>query len=225
MVIVVAGMDVAASRLAVFARLRRIVAEESQGFAATAVGSNMTEADVLVAEVMPFLAACRFLEKQAGILLATRRPDGGRPLWLIGTRLVVRRVPFGIVLILSRRNYPLLLPTVQVVEALAAGNAVLVKPAPGCAGSIDALAELLRRAGLPDALCIVLPDSHETGEQALAAGVDKVVLTGGEATGPHVLRRLAETLTPATMELSGDDAAIVLPGRQSRRWRAPSLTV
>lgn len=199
-------------RLAVITRLRRTLARHSRGLAATAVRPNMTEADVLVAEVMPFLAACRFLENQAPKLLATRRPDGGRPVWLIGTRLVVRRVPFGVVLILAPRNYPLLLAAVQIVQALTAGNAVLVKPAPGCAAPVHALAEALQRAGLPEALCTILPDSHEAGEQALAAGADKVILTGGVSTGRLVLARLAETLTPATMELSGDDAAIVLPG-------------
>ena len=46
----------------------------------------------------------------------------------------------------------------------------------------------------------------------MAAGADKVVLTGSGDTGRRVLAKLAETLTPTTMELSGDDAMIVLPG-------------
>jgi acyl-CoA reductase-like NAD-dependent aldehyde dehydrogenase len=49
-------------------------------------------------------------------------------------------------------------------------------------------------------------------EEAIAEGVDHVVLTGSAETGKAVLRQLAETLTPATMELSGCDAVFVLPG-------------
>ncbi|MFO1028248.1 MAG: aldehyde dehydrogenase family protein [Acetobacteraceae bacterium] len=199
-------------RLAVIARLRRLCARDPQALAATAMRPNMNEADILVAEVMPLLAACRFLERQAPRLLAPRRPDGQRPIWLAGAQLQVRRLPLGIVLIIAPRNYPLLLAGVQAIQALTAGNGVVVKPAPGFAAPMQALGDALLRAGLPDGLFAVLADTHEAGEQALALGADKVVLTGGEATGRRVLARLAETLTPATLELSGDDAVIVLPG-------------
>jgi len=74
------------------------------------------------------------------------------------------------------------------------------------------LGDALRRAGLPGGLLTILPDSHAAGIEALQAGADKVVLTGGGQTGRRVLSQLAETATPATMELSGDDALIVLPG-------------
>ena len=200
------------NRLAVIGNLRRQLAVDCQAWAATVVRPNMTEVDVLVAEVMPFLAACRFLEQQATRILTPRRPPGQRPPWLFGTRLLVRRVPFGGILIMAPRNYPLLLPAVQALQALAAGNGVLVKPAPGFTTPMAFLGDRLRRAGLPDGLFAVLPDTHAAGSAALRAGADKVVLTGGARTGRLVLAELAGTMTPATMELSGDDAMIVLPG-------------
>lgn len=201
-----------ADRLAVIGRLRRLVAAECRACAMTASRPNMSEADILVAEVMPLLAALRFLQKQAARILAPRRPAGGRPLWLVGTDLRVRRLPFGAVLILAPRNYPLLLPAIQAVQALVAGNGVVLKPAPNRAGPMLFLGDALRRAGLPVGLFAVLPDSHAAGAQALRAGADKVVLTGAGETGRLVLAQLAETMTPATMELSGDDALLVLPG-------------
>jgi acyl-CoA reductase-like NAD-dependent aldehyde dehydrogenase len=172
----------------------------------------MSEADVLVAEVMPLLSACRFMEKHASRVLAPRRPAGGPPVWLRGTRILVRRLPFGAVLILAPSNYPLFLPGAQAVQAIVAGNGVMVKPAPGAAGPMLFLGDALRRSGLPEGLFAVLPDSHTTGTQALRVGADKVVLTGGYETGRRVLRELAETVTPSIMELSGDDALVVLPG-------------
>ncbi len=199
-------------RLAVIRRLRRLLARECRAWANTVVRPNMSEADVLVAEVVPSLSACRFLEAQAARILKPRRPVGRRPVWLTGTRLVVRRVPFGGVLILSPRNYPLLLPTIQALQALVAGNGVMVKPAPGLGGPMLFLGDALRRAGLPTGLFATLSDTHATGSAALCVGADKVVLTGGGETGRRVLAQLAETLTPATMELSGNDALLLLPG-------------
>jgi acyl-CoA reductase-like NAD-dependent aldehyde dehydrogenase len=199
-------------RLAVLRRLRRLVAAESRDFARSALRPAMGEADILVAEVTPLLAACRFLEKHAAGLLADRRGLGARPLWLAGTRLRVRRIPFGVILILGPRNFPLMLTGVQVLQALAAGNGVALKPAPGWAAPMRKLAEALDRAGLPPGLLQLLPDTLEAGSAALRAGPDKVVLTGGLETGRRVLAQLARVPTPATMELSGDDAMIVLPG-------------
>ena len=200
------------NRLAIIARLRRLLAADCQSWAATAARPNMKLGEILVAEVLPCLAACRFLERQAARILAPRSPLGRRPAWLIGTSLVVRRMPFGGILIIAPRNYPLLLPFVQIIQALAAGNGVMVKPAPGYIETMRFLADALKRSGLPEGLFAVLPDSHVAGENALSAGADKVVLTGGEDTGRYVLAQLSKSITPATMELSGDDALVVLPG-------------
>ena len=69
------------------------------------------------------------MEKQAGEILAPRRLSRrGRPMWLRGVSVELRREPFGIVLIVGASNYPLFLPGVQALQALVAGNAVLIKP-------------------------------------------------------------------------------------------------
>ncbi len=174
---------------------------------------SRTVADTLVAEVLPLIEACRFLEREAGRILATRRlGSAGRPIWLAGLQTEVERAPWGVVLVLAAANYPLLLAGVQTLQALVAGNAVLWKPAPGTEGPARALRALLMACGLDAELLTVLDSSVEAGTRALASGVDHVVLTGSAETGKAVLRQLAETLTPATMELSGCDAVFVLPG-------------
>ncbi len=73
-----------------------------------------------------------------------------------------------------------------------------------------ALASLLQEAGLPDGVFQVLDPA--AGEAAVRAGFDHIVLTGSAETGQRVLAAAADTLTPATMELSGSDAVFVLPG-------------
>ncbi|HET8721044.1 MAG TPA: aldehyde dehydrogenase family protein, partial [Nitrospira sp.] len=113
------------------------------------------------------------------------------------------------VLILAPSNYPLFVPGVQVLQALATGNVVRVKPAPGCSAPLLRMADLLAQSGLPRGILEVLGDTVEAAERAIGARPDKVILTGTVETGRSVLSSLAQFVIPATMELSGCDAAFV----------------
>jgi acyl-CoA reductase-like NAD-dependent aldehyde dehydrogenase len=117
-----------------------------------------------------------------------------------------------VILILAPGNYPLFLPGVQLLQALTAGNAVLLKPAPGCTAPLAALSALLEDAGLPSELVQLLHEDVAGARAAIAQGVERVVLTGSAETGRRVLADLVPQLTPATLELSGNDAVFVLPG-------------
>jgi len=205
-------------RLAVIGRLRRRMASGAIELAETVPtrlpgALHRTVADTLGAEVLPVMEACRFLERSAGRILAPKRLGvKGRPLLLAGLDSRVERAPWGVVLVIGAGNYPLLLAGVQAIQALTAGNAVLWKPAPGTEAVAWAFRDLLLASGLNRELLTVLGTCVEAGIEAMDSGVDHVVLTGSAETGKAVLRRLAETLTPATMELSGCDAVFVLPG-------------
>ena len=198
-------------RLRILSRARRLLASRASAVAAT-VGDRRPLADTLTAEVLPLLAGVRFLERRAARLLAPRRLRGGRPLWLFGVTAEIHREPCGVVLVLAPSNFPLFLPGAQIMQALAAGNAVCAKPAPGCAGPLQALAAILTEAGLPAGVLQVLDDSLTTGVAAASAAFDRILLTGSAETGRSVLAASAPRLTPATMELSGNDAVFVLPG-------------
>jgi acyl-CoA reductase-like NAD-dependent aldehyde dehydrogenase len=198
-------------RLRVLGRARRLIAADPRPLAQACARPGASEADILLAEVLPLLDAIRFLERAAERLLAARRRRRFRPLWLFGTSLVVRRLPMGRVLLIGPRNYPLLLPGVQTVQALAAGNQVRLKPAPGCAAPMALLASVLARAGLPSGALELLDDTDAAATAAIA-GADLVVLTGASATGRAVLTAAAAHLVPCIMELSGDDPFVVLSG-------------
>lgn len=202
-----------ARRLDRLRRLRRLIAAEAESLAALVERPGRSTAMTLAAEILPLIEACRFLEKSAADLLAPR-PLGrrGRPLWLFCATAEIRREPFGTVLILAPANYPLLLPGIQMLQAITAGNAVLVKPAAGCSAGIARLVELGERAGLPSGLCRLLDESLAAAETAIAAGPDLVILTGSAETGRAVLQSLAPRLIPAIMELSGNDPLFILPG-------------
>ena len=205
-------------RLTILKRARHAIAASCRELAAEAAGTQRNLADVMVAEVLPLAEAIRFLEREAhSILKPEKLGRRGRPFWLRGLSSEIHRVPLGVVLIIGPSNYPLFLPGVQCVQALAAGNSVLWKPAPGGSGAAQMFARVLAQAGLPDGVLRILDESPEAGVDGIRAGVDKVFVTGHADTGRSVMRELAETRTPSVMELSGCDAVFVLDGADLER--------
>jgi aldehyde dehydrogenase (NAD+) len=174
-----------------------------------------TKADTLGSEVFPLLDACKFLEHNAERLLRPRRLGlSGRPLWLAGLWAEIHREPLGHVLVIGPANFPLLIPGVQVLQALAAGNTVTWKPGAGGAAVAKLVARALREAGLPEGALTLTGESVEEAQRALANRPDKVVFTGSSTSGRAVLEELAHTTTPAVAELSGADAIVVMPSAE-----------
>jgi len=168
------------------------------------------DAESLSAEVLPLAAACRWIERRA---VRTLKPQKlglrGRPLWLWGVSAEIRREPYGEVLVIGPGNFPLFLPGVQAMQALAAGNRVRIKPAPGGGAVMRRLAEAWWALGVPREALEVLDESVDAAQGALnTAGL--VVLTGGEVTGAAVRARCGERGIPLIAELSGHDHVYVL---------------
>lgn len=199
-------------RLAVVRKFRHGLAEAALDLAAKVDSpQRQSTAETLTAEILPLLDACRFLEQASAELLAPRRLGRRRqPLWLLGSRVELRREPLGVVLVIGPSNYPILLPGVQMIQALVAGNAVVLKPGLGGVAAARAMATELAVAGLPAGVVQVLGEEKTAATAAIDQGVDKVVLTGSATTGRAVLERLAQIGTPAIMELSGSDPVLVL---------------
>jgi len=198
-------------RLKLVRKLRQLIAEHAMRLAgASAFGRQRPAVESLAAEVLPLAEACRFLERSAETILAPKRlGKRGLPMWLAGVRSEIYREPFGVVLIIGPGNYPLLLPGVQVIQALTAGNGVLLKPGAGGTPPARALCELIVRAGFDSQLVALLPETAEAARRAILARPDKVLFTGSAATGEKILAQLAPNLIPATMELSGCDAVLI----------------
>lgn len=200
-----------AERLEYLKKFRSLAASRPEQLALLAAEArHRPVAETLASEVIPLLDACRFLEAEASRLLAPRDLGvRGRPLWLSNVRSEITREPLGVILIIAPSNYPLLLPGVQLLQSLAAGNAVLLKPGVNGTAVARALIDLLLRAGINPNLIWLLPESTAAAEAAIAAHPDKVLFTGSATNGEKVLSRLSTQLIPATMELSGCDAVIV----------------
>ena len=121
-----------------------------------------------------------------------------------------RPEPLGVCAGIGAWNYPLQIACWKSAPALAAGNAMVFKPAELTPLSAMRLAELFREAGLPDGVFNVVHGFAETG-QALVRHPDvaKVSLTGEVGTGKAVMRDAADTLKAVTMELGGKSPLIV----------------
>ena len=135
--------------------------------------------------------AIDFLEYYARAAIAL---EPGRELVQIsGERNELHYVPRGVVAVISPWNFPIAIPCGMTGGALAAGNAVVLKPAeqsPGCALK---LVEALRAGGVPPEAISLLPGAGDTGAQLVAhSGVHGIAFTGSLAVGRQILRSAAD---------------------------------
>jgi acyl-CoA reductase-like NAD-dependent aldehyde dehydrogenase len=126
------------------------------------------------------------------------------------TRIVMQRTPLGVVAAITPWNFPLILLMIKVAPALLAGNTVVAKPAPTTPLSTLRFGELCAEI-LPPGVMNIITDQNDLGG-ALTAHPDiaKVAFTGSTATGKKVMASVANSLKRLTLELGGNDAAIVL---------------
>ena len=115
----------------------------------------------------------------------------------------VRHVPRGVVGVISPWNFPLVIPMGTVVEALAAGNACVVKPSEVTPLVMLEAKKIFDSTGLPEDLLSVVVGYGPTGQALIDAGIDYCVFTGGVETGRRVAAACGQRLIPCTMELGG----------------------
>lgn len=114
---------------------------------------------------------------------------------------------YGVVLIVSPWNYPVLLSLMPLIGAIAAGNCVVLKPSAYTATVSGVLKDILSQA-LPETV-LVVEGGREENQALFGQRFDYIFFTGSAAVGQEVLRRAAEHLTPVTLELGGKSPAIV----------------
>jgi len=122
----------------------------------------------------------------------------------------LRYFPLGVVGIITPWNAPINLAAGPLTSALYTGNTAILKPSPYTPLTTLKLGELLREI-FPPGVLAVLAGGDELGEWMTGhPGVDKISFTGSVATGKKVMASAAGTLKRVTLELGGNDAAIVL---------------
>jgi succinate-semialdehyde dehydrogenase/glutarate-semialdehyde dehydrogenase len=160
---------------------------------------------------MEILAGCDVLGFYAGraeeILRTRKRRMHGLQGLTRQLRIVYR--PLGVVGVITPWNDPFILSLNPTVQALMAGNAVLLKPSELTPYSGKLVGDLFEAAGLPKGVLNVLLGDAETGAALAGAGVDKISFTGSVTTGREVAEACARQLIPCTLELGGKSPMIV----------------
>ncbi len=204
------GTPDAAARIEALTRLERIVVREraeigrviSEDFGHRA----LTETDLL--EIVPALNAIRHARRHVARWMQPRRRRVAATFQ--PSRASVRHQPLGVVGIVAPWNYPLLLCIAPMVDAIAAGNRVMIKPSEATPSFSAWLARALGGAFDRTHVAVV-----QGGPDAAAAfcglRFDHLLFTGSTATGRKVALAAAANLVPVTLELGGKSPAIVCP--------------
>jgi acyl-CoA reductase-like NAD-dependent aldehyde dehydrogenase len=196
-------------RARVLRRAQKWVTDNAGRIVETIVSeTGKTWEDAQLAEVAYAANAFGFWAKQAPRYLADEKVRSANP-FVAGRKLVVRYRPVGVVGVIGPWNYPLTNSFGDCIPALAAGNAVVLKPSEITPLTSLLMAECMRESGLPEDVFQAIPGYGETGS-ALIDEVDMVMFTGSTATGKKVAARAAESLTPVSLELGGKDPMVVL---------------
>jgi acyl-CoA reductase-like NAD-dependent aldehyde dehydrogenase len=162
--------------------------------------------EVLAAELLTACDVIEFYAKRARRMLADRTI----PVHLVkNKKLRIAYKPLGVVGIITPWNFPFILSLNPAVQALMAGNAVVLKPSEATPFAGRWIAELLAAAGLPEGVFQLLLGDGETGAALVESGVDKVSFTGSVRTGRGVGEACGRRLVPCTLELGGKDPMIV----------------
>jgi acyl-CoA reductase-like NAD-dependent aldehyde dehydrogenase len=191
-------------------RLREAVLSEAESLAGLiAEEQGKPEAEAHAVEIFPALEALKHLALHAEDVL---RDDPVESQVLLFAHKDCRLVytPVGVVLVITPWNYPFGIAITGVAAALAAGNTVVLKPAPSTSLIGLRIGELAVKTGLPaGVLGVVTTDDAVAGALVEDPRLGKIVFTGSVATGKKVMAAAATNLTPVVLELGGKDPAVV----------------
>ncbi|MGI8462562.1 MAG: aldehyde dehydrogenase family protein [Solirubrobacterales bacterium] len=160
------------------------------------------------AELSYGLSALEFWAKRAPEYLADEEVESASA-FIRGRKLKIRYAPVGVVGVIGPWNFPLNNSFGDCIPALAAGNAVVLKPSEVTPLTSLLMAEMMAEVGTPEGVFQVATGTGEAGA-ALVEDVDFVMFTGSVVTGKKVMAKAAETLTPVALELGGKDPMVVL---------------
>lgn len=115
----------------------------------------------------------------------------------------VYKMPYGVSLVISPFNFPILLTIGVVAAAMCGGNTVVIKSSSKSAASTAALKKFFAEVFPPEYITLI-DGGHDVADMCLAQRWDKIFYTGSPSVGKHVLAEAAKNLTPVALELGGE---------------------
>ena len=151
-----------------------------------------------------FLKTCmKFPEMMTGKIAPSNIP---------GKENYVFRVPKGVICVIAPWNVPLVLAMRSVVPALAAGNAIVLKPASDTPATASLVAKIFENTGMPDGLLNILTGAgSQIGDEIVQHPIPRLVsFTGSTSVGRHIGEVAGRMLKEVSLELGGNNAMLVL---------------
>jgi acyl-CoA reductase-like NAD-dependent aldehyde dehydrogenase len=164
-----------------------------------------------LAELVAVIDAIGWTARHGKKALRDERITPGRQRFLLVGSSVLRWRPIGVVGMIGTWNYPLVLNAPTIAQAIFAGNSVVWKPSEFAPLIGEKLGKAFAEAGLPEHVLTIVQGFGDVGAALMDSAIDKALFTGGIENGRRVLGGLGHKGIPAAAELSGFDAAIVLP--------------
>ncbi|GLG00500.1 aldehyde dehydrogenase [Alicyclobacillus hesperidum subsp. aegles] len=125
-------------------------------------------------------------------------------------KTIITRDPMGVVAAITPWNYPLALSTIKIAPALIAGNTMVLKPSPFAPLAVSKVVEWMASEFPAGVLNMVHGDADVGVELTTNPKVAKIAFTGGTKTATHIMKSASDTIKNMTLELGGNDAALVL---------------
>ena len=116
----------------------------------------------------------------------------------------VYKLPYGVSLIISPFNFPVLLSIGVLAAAIAGGNTAMIKMSSKSKHTTQALKEIMDKT-FPKDYVVVIDGGHDVADYCLEERVDKIFYTGSPRIGKHVMEMASKNLTPVTLELGGEN--------------------
>jgi len=191
--------------------IRDYMMENSERIArVVAQSTGKTVSDAVHTEVLPCILGIDWYAKKAKKHLRQRKINPSNVLFA-NKPSYVERIPYGVVGIISPWNYPLSIPFGEIIMGLMAGNAIVYRPAEETPLVAEEIRKVIEAGYLPDGLCqLTMGRGPEISTAWFANKVDKIFFTGSVNVGKFLMKQAADTLTPLSLELGGNDAMIVL---------------
>ena len=165
-------------------------------------------------EITGSLAGIRYV---ANNLKKALKPHSAKPGIPLALKVKVDYSPVGVVGVVTPWNYPLALTMLDVIPALAAGNAVVQKADDKTINTVIAARDLAENIGLPKGLWQVVHGDNDVIGNGLIDACDYFAFTGSTQTGKKVAQRAAARLIGYSMELGGKNPAIILEGANKEK--------
>ncbi len=203
-------------RMAALKRLRLVIMKRLEDIIKVLrLTTGKVDMESLTSDVFVTVSMIDYYERYAENILAPVKAKA--PIVLSGNSFYVERFPLGLVLVISPWNFPFQLSMVPVITALAAGNAVILKPSEVTPSVGELIRDLFKEAEFPENLVQVVNGGPNVGGALIDAKPDKIFFTGSVATGKKIMEAASRNLVALELELGGKDPMIVFEDANQER--------